>query len=191
MATNTYVALDKVTVSGSSTSSITFSSIPATYTDLVLVSNFGMVSNSSTIIGRFNGDGSTTGLYSDTNILGNGSTATSNRDTNNNHFYLSVNPNASTTNVATFSTLHFMNYANTSVFKTYLLRNNSPDAATSPGVEASVGLYRSTNAISSIVLTASGSNIVSGQTYRDWETDRKSTRLNSSHSRASRMPSSA
>ena len=27
--------------------------------------------------------------------------------------------------------------------------------------------------------------------YRDWETDRKSTRLNSSHSRASRMPSSA
>ena len=29
------------------------------------------------------------------------------------------------------------------------------------------------------------------QSYRDWETDRKSTRLNSSHSRASRMPSSA
>ena len=28
-------------------------------------------------------------------------------------------------------------------------------------------------------------------TYRDWETDRKSTRLNSSHSRATRMPSSA
>ena len=27
--------------------------------------------------------------------------------------------------------------------------------------------------------------------YRDWETDRKSKRLNSSHSRASRMPSSA
>ena len=27
--------------------------------------------------------------------------------------------------------------------------------------------------------------------YRDWETDQKSTRLNSSHSRASRMPSSA
>ena len=28
-------------------------------------------------------------------------------------------------------------------------------------------------------------------TYRDWETDRKSTRLNSSHSGESRMPSSA
>ena len=30
-----------------------------------------------------------------------------------------------------------------------------------------------------------------GQDYRDWETDRKSTRLNSSHSAKSRMPSSA
>ena len=29
------------------------------------------------------------------------------------------------------------------------------------------------------------------QAYRDWETDRKSTRLNSSHEIPSRMPSSA
>ena len=29
------------------------------------------------------------------------------------------------------------------------------------------------------------------EAYRDWETDRKSTRLNSSHSAKSRMPSSA
>ena len=34
-----------------------------------------------------------------------------------------------------------------------------------------------------------GSN--TSATYRDWETDRKSTRLNSSHSAKSRMPSSA
>ena len=33
--------------------------------------------------------------------------------------------------------------------------------------------------------------IMSGISYRDWETDRKSTRLNSSHSAKSRMPSSA
>ena len=30
-----------------------------------------------------------------------------------------------------------------------------------------------------------------GELYRDWETDRKSTRLNSSHRSLSRMPSSA
>ena len=32
---------------------------------------------------------------------------------------------------------------------------------------------------------------ICGNAYRDWETDRKSTRLNSSHSAKSRMPSSA
>ena len=32
---------------------------------------------------------------------------------------------------------------------------------------------------------------VTQRAYRDWETDRKSTRLNSSHSAKSRMPSSA
>ena len=32
---------------------------------------------------------------------------------------------------------------------------------------------------------------ITGVTYRDWETDRKSTRLNSSHITRSRMPSSA
>ena len=33
--------------------------------------------------------------------------------------------------------------------------------------------------------------IYTAKEYRDWETDRKSTRLNSSHSAKSRMPSSA
>ena len=33
--------------------------------------------------------------------------------------------------------------------------------------------------------------VIAGCNYRDWETDRKSTRLNSSHSAKSRMPSSA
>ena len=35
------------------------------------------------------------------------------------------------------------------------------------------------------------SDILEEVTYRDWETDRKSTRLNSSHITRSRMPSSA
>ena len=34
-------------------------------------------------------------------------------------------------------------------------------------------------------------DITGGWVYRDWETDRKSTRLNSSHEFVSRMPSSA
>ena len=42
----------------------------------------------------------------------------------------------------------------------------------------------------SILLEDAGFNIAFTP-YRDWETDRKSTRLNSSHSAKSRMPSSA
>ena len=43
------------------------------------------------------------------------------------------------------------------------------------------------------ILTGIGCQLryVGGNMYRDWETDRKSTRLNSSHSAKSRMPSSA
>ena len=33
--------------------------------------------------------------------------------------------------------------------------------------------------------------VMAAEGYRDWETDRKSTRLNSSHRSLSRMPSSA
>ena len=39
--------------------------------------------------------------------------------------------------------------------------------------------------------TAAKNVLMIGTAYRDWETDRKSTRLNSSHITRSRMPSSA
>ena len=38
---------------------------------------------------------------------------------------------------------------------------------------------------------AGGVDVSDASIYRDWETDRKSTRLNSSHEIPSRMPSSA
>ena len=44
MATNTYVALDKVTV-GIATPSITFTGISQAYTDLVIVTNFALSAN--------------------------------------------------------------------------------------------------------------------------------------------------
>ena len=43
-----------------------------------------------------------------------------------------------------------------------------------------------------LILNVDGTRyIYNGTVYRDWETDRKSTRLNSSHRSLSRMPSSA
>ena len=40
-------------------------------------------------------------------------------------------------------------------------------------------------------VSGKGTWLLMTRKYRDWETDRKSTRLNSSHSGESRMPSSA
>ena len=64
-----------------------------------------------------------------------------------------------------------------------------------------ISIAKANNNVSCIVIAANAfgflSQIDTGGTagsyarYRDWETDRKSTRLNSSHEIPSRMPSSA
>ena len=51
-------------------------------------------------------------------------------------------------------------------------------------------ILAATNGIGGSISGASAASI-SAPAYRDWETDRKSTRLNSSHITRSRMPSSA
>ena len=64
------------------------------------------------------------------------------------------------------------------------------EAIISPGVfqiESDQSLY--TQAPPALGAAIVGPTIASA--YRDWETDRKSTRLNSSHEIPSRMPSSA
>ena len=57
-------------------------------------------------------------------------------------------------------------------------------------IALTLGLLLSTT---SVITSAEAATIKNGVacSYRDWETDRKSTRLNSSHEFVSRMPSSA
>ena len=88
MATNTYVALDKVTV-GTATPSITFSSISASYTDLVIVGQYGSTVTEDYLRMQFNSD--TTTNYSSTRIDGNGSSARSTRTANQNNVTLDWN----------------------------------------------------------------------------------------------------
>ena len=54
-----------------------------------------------------------------------------------------------------------------------------------------VGSGASATAAESAQMMPTDYSFVGDATYRDWETDRKSTRLNSSHEIPSRMPSSA
>jgi hypothetical protein len=77
-AGNTYESIATQTL-GSSSGSITFSSIPSTYTDLVIVFS-GTTAALVAVDIQFNGDTSTN--YSRTIISGNGSTASSDREVN-------------------------------------------------------------------------------------------------------------
>ena len=146
MPTNTYVALSTTTV-GTAAPSVTLSSIPSTYTDLVLVANVQASTSAQGLTMQVNGD--TSSLYSNTGLRGNGSVVASFRQSNNNNFLLSNLAEPPTSGSFGLYIANFQNYSNTNVFKTVLVRSNSASFAT----ETFVDLYRSTNAINSITIS--------------------------------------
>ena len=140
---------------GSATSSVTFSSIPSTYTDLVLV----IAGTASAFDGLLtqvgNGSVDTGSNYSMTVLSGNGSAASSGRETS--HTYANIGLQG-----ADFNTIiHYMNYANTTTYKTFLARSNSPANQT----RANVGLWRSTSAINTIKINTGSGTISSGSVF--------------------------
>lgn len=142
---------------GSATSTITFSSIPATYTDLrIVIVATGDSASSGQI--RFNGV-STGGTYSSTYMYGNGtSVLTSNRtarDGGIDFFEGSVS-----TTVPTFSTIDIFSYAG-STYKTCLI-TGSLDQNGSGQAERIVGLWSSTAAITTVALRGNGMNWAAG-----------------------------
>ena len=147
------------TTLGSATNSVTLSSIPSTYTDLVLiVSAKGSGGDGDTNL-YVQLNGTTTG-YSLTRIKGDGSSATSARTTSRTKFesdpawYLRSSMN-------NISVINIMNYANTSVYKTVLSRHNQTDVATI----GEVGLWQNTAAVSSITLSTAPNNFAIGSTF--------------------------
>jgi hypothetical protein len=144
---------------GTAVATVTFSSIPATYTDLVLVYEAG---NSGNIydgtFARFNSD--TGSNYSWTYLLGNASSATAGRES-------SVTRTGAGASGASrgMSTIQLMNYANTTTYKT-ILTNRSVTDASGYSLGAEVGLWRSTAAISTVLLfVQSGTNFDTGSTF--------------------------
>lgn len=142
---------------GSAAATITFSSIPQNYTDLILVGN-PIVSASLDYKWFVNGD-SSSGLYSQTRLLGNGSSASSARTTGANYLYLDATAPASGSSQNFI--MNFQNYANGAVFKTVLVRYN--DSATETA--ARVNLWRNTNPITSITISTDSSTFAIGSTF--------------------------
>jgi hypothetical protein len=165
MATNTYVALDKVTVAGTSTTSITLSGIVGTYTDLRLVINSQNQNSTNQPYIQFNSDiGTGTSNYSTTSIRGAGATAGSGRHTSNVGWYPVPGPGVGTTGNFQTWVVDIMNYSNTSTFKSGTSRFNNAASI----VAANVHTWRATpQAITSITITAEAGAgyLVPGSTF--------------------------
>lgn len=141
----TYEPIATSTVSGSSTTTISFTGIPSSYTDLILVTDMKTTNNNN---GNgwitFNNDTGTN--YSQTRVYGGASNAKgSDRQTGTTYINLNVGGynNGILTQTAIFS------YANTNVFKACTVRVNNP----AQYVDMTSAQWRSTSAITRIDIT--------------------------------------
>jgi hypothetical protein len=136
-----------------SAGTITFSSIPATYTDLRLIFTVIGTGTNDTYL-RFNSDTATN--YSITTLTGNGSAASSGRSTS----QTLINLDEAIAAQPSFFSVDIFSYAG-STFKTVLANLNS-DRNGSGYVSNRAGLWRSTSAITSITLSPSASTFAIG-----------------------------
>lgn len=140
---------------GSAQSSYTFTSISGSYTDLVAVLSVKSTTDSYVKI-QYNSD--TGSNYSFTRLYGTGSAAGSNRGSGQTYWQSFYTYSASTFNTVI---INFQNYSNSTTFKTAIMREN--DAAQE--VNANVGLWRSTSAITSIKFEKVSGNFDTGSTF--------------------------
>jgi hypothetical protein len=153
----TYEPISTTTL-GSAQTSVTFSSISGSYTDLVLIAN--AKANTGGVIGflyEYNND--TANNYSFTYLNGNGSSASSGRVTSG---IPALGDLAGSSSSPGAYIVHINNYSNSTTYKTTLSRGNDAAAVT----QALVGLWRSTSAITQIKLYPnSGIQFASGSTF--------------------------
>jgi hypothetical protein len=155
-AGSTYTPIATTTL-GSAQASYTFSSIPSTYTDLVIISNHGVSTATANFYVRVNGDSATN--YSSTTLKGNGSSASSARLSNINRIVF--DGDGASTSITNVNVINFQNYANSTTYKTVFGRSNDATYSTA----AIVGLWRSTSAITSITIGIDGYNFITGSTF--------------------------
>lgn len=141
----TYEPIATTTLS-SAANSITFSSIPGTYTDLRVVFSVTGLSVANDAVLRVNGN--TTG-YSGTWLRGNGTTAASSRFTAETSIFLAPGVGGNTSNPVLY-TIDLFSYAG-STNKTVLV-TSSMDYNGSGTTGVTVGLRTTTSAITSIAL---------------------------------------
>jgi hypothetical protein len=159
-AGSTYTPIATTTL-GSAASSVSFNSF-AGYTDIVIVA-FAKATNAADTSLAFQVNGDTGSNYSNTRLQGAGSTAVSERSSNQTSGNFSGNSFRIADTTGNFSPIIFnmMNYANTTTNKTFIARGNNASA----GLGASVTLWRSTSAITSITIFPPAGQIDTGSRF--------------------------
>ena len=153
-AGKTYVPLANVTISTANNSQLVMSSIPGTYTDLILVAN---VKGVGAGYPKIQINGSATGINRLT-LNNSGAGVGSSRDALN---YITAGTTVDTSNFVFNSITQFQNYSNTTTYKTLITRINSAPA----GIEIVVNSWASTSAITSITYDLSSYNMAVGSTF--------------------------
>ena len=150
----TYTPIATTTL-GSANSTVTFSSIAGTYTDLILIANL-LTASSARVKLRVNSDSGSN--YSYTILTGSGTAASSGREPSISeiNYYWNGLPSGWSNYI-----LNFQNYSNTTTYKTIIGRGNSTAVETF----ANVGLWRSTSAINTIELRSSVGTFDTGSTF--------------------------
>ena len=158
MASTTYEPIQSQTL-GSTQATVTFSSIPQGYTDLVLVIA-NVTAQIDNVAISLNGD--TGSNYSRTILQGNGSTASSSRNNSQSYLYTMYKDTAGGDPVISIS--QFQNYSNTNIYKTVLTRQETNSSGTK-AVQAIASLWRNTSAITTILLTSGNANFNAGSIF--------------------------
>jgi hypothetical protein len=158
-AGSTFTPIATTTLS-SAQSSVTFSSISGSYTDLYVLISAAATSNTNVIYCQVgNGSIDTGSNYSNTYLYGSGSAAGSGRYTNASYWYAAFE--LMITDFSQNVVMQFQNYSNTTTKKTSLTRYNEATA----GVGAFANLWNSTSAIDTIKFSISGTNFAIGSTF--------------------------
>lgn len=144
MPIDTYIPIAKTTLSSAQTT-VTFSGITGIYTDLVLVTSLQDTTNGAASL-RLNNDSGNN--YSRTALRGNGSTASSFRQSNINTMYIEGDSSGGSNFAQTI--VNIMNYSNTTTNKTSIARVSYPSSEAS----TTVYLWRSTAAVNRIDITS-------------------------------------
>ena len=144
----TYTPIATTTL-GSATTSYTFTSVPQTYTDLILVFNGQIQVNT---FFRFNGDSGTN--YSQNSMWGDGTTAASHRESNISQTYIGDYIGNPLNNAGSMLIMQIQNYSNTTTYKTTLYRASNVSKLS----EAGVSLWRNTAAITSVTVSSDSTN---------------------------------